>query len=106
MAIQFLDGDAVLGLTEADVYITTNKALNLLIQIVNTSDDQEVDVELWITNASNVHQKCVQPLKTLLPGGGVSDNAKHVIKAGYKIRGTASVAAVARVEVSVMEGVS
>lgn len=104
MAKEFLDFDAVLTTSESDVYVATNKAVTLLVQAVNISGS-EVEAELWITNGSNEHKKAIMRPRVITPGeGGVSDTAKHIIRAGYKIRGKAETADAIMVEVTVMEG--
>ena len=104
MAKEFLDFDAVLTTSESDVYVATNKAMTLLIQAVNISDS-EVEAELWITNGTNDHKKAIMRPRNITPGdGGVSDTAKHIIRAGWKVRGKAEAAASIMVEVSVLEG--
>lgn len=104
MAKEFLDFDAVLTTSETDVYVATNKAMNLLIQAVNISET-EVEAELWITNGTNEHKKAIMRPRNITPGeGGVSDTAKHIIRPGWKVRGKAETAGAIMVEISVLEG--
>ena len=103
MAKNFIHDDAILGTTETDVYSASNKAMSLLIQAVNVTDN-EVTAELWLTDGSNVHISPLIPEQIIPPKDGSSDTAKHVIPAGYKIRGTAGSTDSIHVEVSVLEG--
>lgn len=104
MTKNFNDANVTLTTSETDIYVSTSKTMTLLIQAVNTSSS-DVTVELWITNGSNTHEKAILRSKVITPEeGGVSDTTKHIIRSGYKIRGTASIGSSVTVEVSVLEG--
>ena len=103
MAKLFVHDDAILGITETDVYSAANKAMSLLIQVVNITD-AEVTAELWITDGANAHVSPLLPEQVIQPNDGSTDVAKHVVPQGYKIRGTAGATNSIYVEVSALEG--
>lgn len=105
MAKVFTHNDGVLGTTDTDIYTANAKALNLLIQAVNATGSV-VQMELWITDNSNVRKACIVPWQDIEGYDGVSDSAKHVLPIGYKVRGKASAGATIYVEVNTMEGMA
>lgn len=94
----------VLTTSESDIIAPTDKSLTLLIQIVNATATART-CEIWTTDANNVHKACILPYKEIEAYDGISDVAKHIIPAGYKIRGVASAGSAIYVEVSYVEGV-
>lgn len=97
---------AVLTTSEADIYTapSDSKAMSLLVQAVNNSSNP-VSCEIWVTDGSNTHDACLFPTQSIAAYSGLSDTAKHIIPANYKIRGVAGAGSVVYVEVSVVEGV-
>jgi hypothetical protein len=103
MAKTFNSSYFTLTTSEADVMVMSGKSLSLLIQCANITAST-VTVELWITDASNNHVACLVPSQSIAAYGGTSDDGKHVIPDGYKIRGLASAGTSVMVEVNVMAG--
>ena len=65
------------------------RELNLLIHIANNGSSN-ANVELWITNSSNTHLFPILPETSVGAKAGLSNSTKLVLKAGNKIRITAS----------------
>jgi len=89
--------------SEADIYTASDNTMTLLIQAVNTSSSA-VTCELWMTDGSNTHVACLFPSQSVTAYNGITDNSKHYIPDGYKIRGLASTGSVIYVEVTAFEG--
>ena len=77
--------------TEQDLINNSGETLelSLLIHIANNGDSA-ANVEMWITDASNVKLFPLLPESAIPLKNGVSNSTKLVLKAGNKIRVTAS----------------
>jgi len=77
--------------TEEDLINNSGETreLSLLIHITNNSSSS-ANVQLWITNSSNTKLFPVLPETSIGAKAGVSNSTKLVLKAGNKIRVTAS----------------
>ena len=77
--------------TEQDLINNSGETreLSLLIHIANNGSSA-ANVELWITNSSNVKLFPLLPTSSLPAKNGVSNSTKLVLKAGNKIRITAN----------------
>ena len=77
--------------TEEDLINNSGETreLSLLIHIANNGDSA-ANVELWITNSSNTKLFPVLPETSVGAKAGLSNSTKLVLKAGNKIRITAS----------------
>ena len=77
--------------TEEDLISNSGETreLSLLIHIANNGDSA-ANVEMWITNASNTKLFPLLPESAIPAKNGVSNSTKLVLKAGNKIRVTAS----------------
>ena len=77
--------------TEQDLISNSGETreLSLLIHIANNGD-ASANVEMWITDASNVKLFPLLPESVIPLKNGVSNSTKLVLKAGNKIRVTAS----------------
>ena len=77
--------------TEEDLINNSGETreLSLLIHIANNGDSA-ANVEMWITDASNVKLFPLLPESAIPLKNGVSNSTKLVLKAGNKIRVTAS----------------
>ena len=76
--------------TEQDLISNSGETreLSLLIHIANNGDSA-ANVEMWITDASNVKLFPLLPESAIPLKNGVSNSTKLVLKAGNKIRITA-----------------
>jgi hypothetical protein len=77
--------------TEEDLISNSGETreLSLLIHIANNGSSA-ANVELWVTNSSNTHLFPLLPTTAIASKNGVSNSTKLVLKAGNKIRVTAS----------------
>ena len=77
--------------TEQDLINNSGETreLSLLIHIANNGSSA-ANVELWITNSSNTKLFPILPESSIPAKNGVSNSTKLVLKAGNKIRITAS----------------
>ena len=77
--------------TEEDLINNSGETreLSLLIHIANNGSS-DANVELWITNSSNTKLFPVLPETSVGAKAGLSNSTKLVLKAGNKIRITAS----------------
>ena len=77
--------------TEEDLINNSGETreLSLLIHIANNGASA-ANVELWITNSSNTKLFPVLPETSIASKNGVANSTKLVLKAGNKIRVTAS----------------
>ena len=77
--------------TEEDLINNSGETLelSLLIHIANNGDSA-ANVELWITNSSNTKLFPILPETSIGAKAGLSNSTKLVLKAGNKIRVTAS----------------
>jgi len=77
--------------TEQDLINNSGETreLSLLIHIANNGSSA-ANVELWITNSSNTHLFPLLPTTAIASKNGVANSTKLVLKAGNKIRITAS----------------
>jgi len=77
--------------TEEDLINNSGETreLSLLIHIAN-NDTSSANVQLWITNSSNTKLFPVLPETSVGAKAGLSNSTKLVLKAGNKIRITAS----------------
>lgn len=77
--------------TEQDLINNSGETreLSLLIHITNNGSSS-ANVQLWITNSSNTKLFPVLPETSIGAKAGVSNSTKLVLKAGNKIRVTAS----------------
>lgn len=104
MAKNFTSNTTLLTTSESDIYIASGKTMTLLIQVVNNGSS-DVSVNLWITDGSNNHIAPLLADNTMIEiKGGKSDNSKHVLQTGHKIRGVASIGSSVYVEISALEG--
>jgi len=91
--------------SETDIYVATVKSMTILIQVVNPTSQDVDKCNIWVTDSSNTHAACLLPSTTIVAYNGTSDTSTHIIPAGYKIRGSADVADIAVVEITIVEGV-
>ena len=77
--------------TEEDLINNSGETLelSLLIHIANNGSSA-ANVELWITNSSNTKLFPILPETSIGAKAGLSNSTKLVLKAGNKIRVTAS----------------
>jgi hypothetical protein len=94
---------AILSTSEADIYTAPSRSMSLLVQAANNTGTS-ANCELWITDSSDNHLYPLFPSQAVTLYNGISDNGKHIISSGYKIRGKSDTLDAIYVEVNMIEG--